>query len=106
MLVSNENKYVFLSNEIAKHPELEQWTPEELFAKESDFDFWDELSEHLDSLRICDACNRPMIEGYCIDDGQEHYCSDDCLHSYYSEEEYIEMSDDEKGNSYWTVWWE
>lgn len=106
MLVSNENKYVFLSNEIAKHPELQQWTPEELFAKESDFDFWDELSEHLDSLRICDACNRPMIEGYCIDDGQEHYCSDDCLHSYYSEEEYIEMSDDEEGNSYWTVWWE
>ena len=68
MLVSNENKYVFLSNEIAKHPELQQWTPEELFAKESDFDFWDELSEHLDCLRICDACNRPMIEGYCIDD--------------------------------------
>lgn len=101
-----ENKYTFLSNEIAKYPELQQWTAEELLAKESDFDFWDELSEHLDCLRICDICHRPMIEGYCIDDGRAHYCSDDCLHHDYSDEEFQVVYDDGEGNSYWTVWWE
>lgn len=101
-----ENKYTILSNEIAKHPNLQQWTAEELLAKESDFDFWDELSEHLDCLRICDACHKPMVKGYCIDDGFEHYCSDECLHTAYSENEFETMCDDGNGTSYWTVWWE
>ena len=105
-MTSTENKYSFLSNEIAKHPELQPWTAEELLAKESDFDFWNELSEHLDCLRICSICHHPMIEGYCIDDGREHYCSDECLHHDYTDEEFNEMNDDGNGNSYWTVWWE
>lgn len=106
MIASNENKYIFLSNEIAKHPNLQHFSAEELLSKESNFGFWDELIGYLDCLRICDACHKPMIEGYCIDNGQEHYCSDDCLHRYYSDEEFMEMYDDEERNSYWTVWWE
>ena len=100
-----ENKYTFLSNEIAKHPELQQWTSEELLVKESDFDFWDELREHLDCLRICNICHRPMIEGYCIYAGWAYYCSDDCLHHDYSEEEYDEMYYNGEGDTYWTIWW-
>lgn len=100
------DKFVFLEKVFARHPELPQWTKEELQAKENDFDFWDELSEHLDCLRICDECHHPMIEGYCIDDGREHYCSDECLNQVYTEEEFETMCSDGEGNSYWTVWWE
>ena len=101
-----KDKYSFISAEISTHPELQQWTSEELLAKESDYDFWDELSEQLDCLRICDVCHRPMIEGYCIDDGLGHYCSDECLHRDYSDEEFQVMYNDGEGNSCWTVWWE
>ena len=100
------NKYAFIETQIARHPELRQWTKEELQAKESDFEFWNDLSELLDCLRICEICNRPMIEGYCIDDGRENYCSGECLHSVYSEDEFDAMYNKGNGNSYWTVWWE
>lgn len=98
--------YRFLSETIATHSELKHWTAEELKAKETDFDFWEELGEHLDCLRVCDVCHRPMIEGYCIDDGQEHYCSDECLNAVYTDEDFEEMCCDGEGTSYWTVWWE
>ena len=105
-MTPTEDKYKFISDEIAKHPQLQQWTSVELLAKESDLDFWEELYGRLDCLRICNACHKPMIEGFCIDDGREHYCSEECLHTTYSDEEYEAMSNDENGNSYWTVWWE
>lgn len=105
-MVNQQDKYSFLSKEIAKHPEMHQWTSEELLAKETDYDFWDLLSEQLDCLRICDACHRPMIEGFCIDGGNEHYCSEDCLHRFYTDEEYLTMYNNGNGDSYWTVWGE
>ena len=106
MMPQSKDVYCFLSEKIATHLELKHWTAEELKAKESDFDFWDELSEYLDCLRICDICHRPMIEGYCMDDGMAHYCSDECLHCVYSDEEFQAMYDGGEGNSYWGVWWE
>lgn len=45
-----------------------------------------------------------MDEGYYIDNGLEYYCSDECLHKHYTEEEYEEMYDDSNGYSYWTEW--
>ena len=42
--------------------------------------------------------------GYCVECGNEYYCSDDCLHQKYSEEEWIEMYDNGKGTSYYTAW--
>ena len=53
-------------------------------------------------MRICSECKKKMIEGYCIYDGLEYYCSDECLHKHYTEEEYLEMYDED--NSYWTEW--
>ena len=100
------DKYAFIENQITRHPELPQWTKEELQEREIDFEFWNELIEHIDCIRICEICNRPMIEGYCIDDGREHYCSDECLHHRYRNEEFETMYDNGNGNSYWTVWWE
>lgn len=54
--------------------------------------------------RICNNCGKEMNEGYCIDNGLEYYCSDECLHKHYTEEEYEEMYDDGNGDSYWTEW--
>lgn len=52
-------------------------------------------------MRKCDACHKDMIEGYCIQDS-EYFCSDDCLHSAYSPEEYDELNQEDLG--YWTSW--
>ena len=43
-----------------------------------------------------------MTSGYVIDDGIEYYCSDDCLYSVYSEEEYECLCADDL--AYWTDW--
>ena len=65
------------------------------------------LCEHIaviceDDWRECSTCHAPMREGYCINDGDEYFCSDDCLHSVYSHEEYTEMFDHDA--AYWTQW--
>ena len=65
-----------------------------------------ELVDELDlkHVRACSECGKPMTEGYCIEDGAEYYCSEDCLHKNLSDEEYENLYDDGRGNSYWTSW--
>ena len=53
-------------------------------------------------MRRCTVCGEPMDSGYCIHDGEEYFCSDDCLHAYYTDEEYTEMYEDDE--AYWTMW--
>lgn len=57
-----------------------------------------------DNLRLCSHCSKPMSKGYCIDNGEQYYCSDECLHEHYTEEEFEELYDDGNGDSYWTEW--
>ena len=52
--------------------------------------------------RECDVCGKVMVSGYCISDGEEYYCSDKCLHTKYTQKEYMKMYDD--GYAYWTEW--
>ena len=54
-------------------------------------------------MRKCNICGKPMKSGYVIENGLEYYCSDECLHKVYSEEEWNEMYSDD-GDSYWTEW--
>ena len=56
-----------------------------------------------DNFRVCTCCRELMPDGYVINDGEEYFCSDDCLHSTYTHEEYMEMyfNDD----AYWTQWY-
>ncbi len=54
--------------------------------------------------RTCSHCGKGMHAGYCINSGEKYYCSDECLHEHYTEEEYLEMYDDGNGDSYWTEW--
>ena len=45
---------------------------------------------------VCTCCDQTMNSGYMINDGEEFYCSDDCLHGWYSEEEYDELCQEGK----------
>lgn len=54
--------------------------------------------------RTCSDCGKGMNEGYVINGGCEHYCSDDCLHKHISADEFEDLYDDGDGDSYWTEW--
>lgn len=50
--------------------------------------------------RVCSICGKAMSGGYCIGDGEEYFCSDECLRKQYTEEAYREMYRDNM--AYWT----
>lgn len=52
--------------------------------------------------RICTECGKEMLDGYVIFDGVYYYCSEECLHKNYTEEEYLELYDSD--DAYWTIW--
>lgn len=53
--------------------------------------------------RICTHCGKVMIDGYLIDDGSSYYCSDECLYSNMTKEEYLEMY--ENDDAFYTEWY-
>lgn len=55
-----------------------------------------------DDKRKCNICGKEMREGFCIYDGLEYYCSDDCLMGAFSIGEYAELY--ANGDGYWTEW--
>lgn len=66
--------------------------------------FNERYESEIEQLRICNECGNVMNEGYCIDNGLEYYCSEECLHKHYTEEEYLKMYDNGNGDSYYTEW--
>lgn len=64
------------------------------------------MSFNKNGQRICDHCGAVMLEGYMIEDGAEHYCSNECLRAHYTEEEYLEMYDNGNGSSCYTEWYD
>ena len=66
----------------------------------------EELEPYIDFryIRICSHCGKPMGWGYCINGGCEYYCSEECLHRHYTEEEFISMCDDGSSDTYYTSW--
>lgn len=65
-------------------------------------DFMNEVWEK--PIRRCSECGKLMIEGYCIEDGFEYFCSDGCLYMNYTKEEFMEMYDEGEGSTYYTKW--
>ena len=57
-----------------------------------------------DETRLCSTCGHLMIDGWCIESGIDYYCTEDCLKSEMSWDEFIELYDDGNGDSYWTEW--
>ena len=87
----------------------------EMQADEDEEDFNESLDTNDDDIHRCDACKEVMSQGYVINGGEEYFCSNTCLHTKYSKEEYEEMyadindehdysNDDETSDSYWTEW--
>lgn len=53
--------------------------------------------------RICEKCGQAMDEGFMFDGGWKYYCSKECLHQDYTEEEYLKMY--EEDIAFYTEWW-
>ena len=56
-----------------------------------------------EEARECTNCHGEMWSGYVINDGMEYFCCDDCLHGWYSPDEYEELC--ECDAAYWTEWY-
>lgn len=69
----------------------------------NDLEWWQQLDKPY--IRHCDECGKEMWDGYCIGAGIEYYCSDECLHKHYTQEEWEEMYEDD-GDNYYTEWYE
>ena len=52
--------------------------------------------------RLCEVCGKEVKEGYCIGDGAAYYCSEECLHAEMTQDEYLELY--EQDLAYWTEW--
>lgn len=61
----------------------------------------DELIDEGD-IKICSECGHYMDSGFCIEWGEEYYCSDICLHKNITEAERLELYDDGNSDSYRT----
>lgn len=58
------------------------------------------------NMRICTECGeKDFMTGYVVDAGAEYYCSDECLHKHYTEQEWEDMYQD-AGDTYYTEWWD
>lgn len=57
-------------------------------------------------MRKCSHCNETMMEGYCIESGMAYYCTDECLESNMTREEFEDLWDDGEGDSHWTTWYD
>jgi len=60
------------------------------------------LIEGTKYARKCDCCGSGMNEGYVIGDGERYYCSEECLNTLYTNEEWQEIYDNEDG--YYSEW--
>lgn len=58
--------------------------------------------ESSDYLRECSECGHLMNQGYCVDNGLEYYCNEECLNKHYTDDEWADLY--ATGNSYWTEW--
>lgn len=53
--------------------------------------------------RVCDECAKGMNDGFVISGGEQYFCSKECLHQNYTEEEFTAMAT-EDSDTYWTQW--
>mgnify|MGYP000845751568 FL=1 len=102
--VSGTDKELFNEKELNQFASfyLDKWdenTSEDVVA-ESLVDYWWNTSR---ACRRCSECGKLMREGYCADMGVAYYCSKDCLHSDFTDEEWTEECES-NDQSYYTEW--
>lgn len=111
-IISTIKKYVPNVNEYFNDDELRQiyseyddWfskceTPEDIVSTfASIIHNWDD-----GDYRICSECGNIMCEGYCVNQGDYYYCSNECLHKHFTEEEW-QQECEENDQSYYTEWY-
>tara|TARA_R110000868_G_scaffold103241_2_gene284373 strand:- start:9261 stop:9551 length:291 start_codon:yes stop_codon:yes gene_type:complete len=54
--------------------------------------------------RQCDECKQGMNEGYVICNGEQYYCTDECLHKHFTHEQWYELHENGDGESYYSAW--
>ena len=62
--------------------------------------------EKEEGFRICSHCGEEMIEGYCINGGEEYFCNDECLKATHTEEEIEKLDINKNAISIWTTWYD
>lgn len=102
--VSGTDQELFSKDELNKFADFyrDKWdenTSEDLIA-ESFVDYWWDTNR---ACRRCSECGKLMREGYCVDMGVAYYCSEDCLHSDFTDEEWAEECES-NDQSYYTEW--
>ena len=103
--IASKGVYDFLEEECSHFPLIWEEFGEGILSHTENTDFWEHLSEQLDCFRICDECGKPMIEGYLVD-GCDTYCSEECLHTHISDEDFNKRYNNGDGDTYWTTWYE
>ncbi len=58
--------------------------------------------DYAENKRVCSHCGKLMDNGYVFYDGEAYYCSDECLHQHFTEEEYRQAFT--RDDAYWTEW--
>lgn len=102
--VSGTDKELYTTEELAAfaHFYADKWdenTSEDVIA-ESFTDYWWESDR---TCRRCSVCGRLFRKGYCFDAGTDYYCSDECLHTEFTKEEW-EAECQDNDQSYYTEW--
>lgn len=85
----------------------EQWlTPKDIeHQRKSHPDYKIMTKEEFDdTARMCTHCGRVMKAGFCINQGEQYFCSDSCLYENYTKEEFDEMYNDGEGDTFYTEW--
>lgn len=113
LLVDLENNYISNLNKVESDFQENDIQTSSITCKDK-IDLFNTLLEQVkemievyaeeNDIRVCTECGHLMDEGYCIENGIEYYCSEECLHKHISEEEFEELYDNGNGDSYWTEW--
>lgn len=102
--VSGTDKSIFTDEERSRFAEKCQKHFDEsttdVFIVNDFLDFWWETDRN---CRRCSVCGKLFRAGYCQDAGASYYCSDDCLHTEFSDDEWEEECQ-ENDQSYFTEW--
>lgn len=54
--------------------------------------------------RICEKCGKAMEDGFVFGDGTAYYCSEECLHQDYTDEEYQKLYEEDE--AFYTEWYD
>lgn len=102
--VSGTDRLLYTQEELQRFAQLhtDVWdenTSEYVIAEAFTEFFWNSDKP----CRRCSVCGKLLRAGYCLDNGESYYCSDECLHTHFTDSEW-KRECDTNPDSYYTVW--